>query len=178
MSTEKPISLEALEDRETKADLMLDQTEDSLRQMIESHKLGDSFIDENNCWDESAGKPRLHKGGLESYKFEKDLRRGDSQYFWPKRSVRWVGDDNLCYLLQLYPDHKTEKFFMWSIVSLAPFGFPSPGTFQRLSDISLPMPKEPFDQLLEENFQLLTQEGAKIKTLITSSPTPYHADQL
>lgn len=165
MSAERPIDLK---DKVNNADGILDQTEGSLRQMIESHGLGKSLMDEKNCWDDSAGKPRLHKGGLESYQFEKDHRRGDTQYFWPKRSVRWVGNDNLCYLLQIWPNHETEKFILWSLVSKAPFGFPEPGTFQRSTDINLPMPKEPLDQLLEESFQLLSQEGAKIKTFITS----------
>jgi hypothetical protein len=175
MSTEKPITLE---DKFTKADLILDQTESSLRQMIESHRLGTSLIDEKNGWDESEQKPTLHKGGLETYKFEKDLRRGDGQYFWPRRSIRWVGDDGLCYLLQILPiDVDMEKFSIWSLVTQAPFGFPEHETFQRFTDINLPMPKEPFDQLLEENFQQLSQEGAKIKAFITSTPSPHQGSQ-
>lgn len=171
MSAERPVNVG---DKVSKADLMLDQTEESFRRLIELHRLEGRLMDEKNVWDESIQKPRLQKGGLESYKFEKDHRKGDSQYFWPKRSVRWVGNDDLCYLLQLWPDYKTEKFIMWSVVSTKPFGFPESESFQRLSDINLPMPKEPFDQLLEENFQLLSKEGTKIKTLITSLPNPRH----
>jgi len=173
MSTERPINLED----EIRKDAILDQTEVSLRQMIESHGLGETLMDEKNVWDDSVLKPRLHQGGLESYTFERDHRRGDNQNFWPRRSVRWVGDDNLCYLLQIWPGHETEKFILWSLVSIAPFGFPEHRTFQSFSDISLPMPKEPFDKLLEGNFQLLIQEGEKIKTLTTSSPSPHREIQ-
>lgn len=173
MSAERPIDLK---DKMTKADLILDQTEASLRQMIEAHKLDGSLMDENNHWDDSARKPRLHKGGLESYKFEKDHRRGDSEYFWPRRSIRWVGDDGLSYLLQIFPiDEKMEKFTLWSLVTQTPFGLSEAESSQRFTDINPSMPKESFDNVLEKNFQLLTQEGAKIKTLITSSPTHHHA---
>lgn len=175
MSAEIPISYE---DKINKCDATLDQTEHSLRQLIELHGLEERLMDEKNVWDESTQRPRLHKGGLESYKFEKDHRRGDSQYFWPRRSVRWEGDDGLSYLLQIFPiDVDMEKFSLWSVVSTMPFGLPESETFQSFNDINLSMPKEPFDQLLEENFQLLSQEGTKIKTFITSSPTPHHADQ-
>lgn len=170
MSAERPIDIE---DKVNKADLILNQTEGSLNRMIKSHGFENGLIDENNCWDESRGEPMLHKGGLESYRFEKDHRRGDSQYYWPKRSVRWVGNDKLCYLLQIYLGEDAQAFILWSIVSKAPFGFPEPWTFQKSTDINLPMPKEPFDQLLEENFQLLSEEGARIKTLIASLPNPH-----
>lgn len=175
MSIERPIPSK---ENSARAESVLSQTEGSLRQLIELHRLGESLIDEHDYWDVSASKPKLHHGGLESYTFEKYHRTGDRQSFWPRRSVRWVGDDNLCYLLQLYPNREFEKLIVWSRVGKAPFGSGESETFQDTITIELPMPPDDFNQLVENKFQLLAQEGAKIKTLITSSPNPHRADQL
>lgn len=140
---------------------LLDQIEPSLRLFIENNGIGDRLLDATDPRDDSR-EGRFQVGGAETYQFERYPITGDG---WPNRSVRWRGEDNLYYLLEIYPIVLSTKqdLVMWSVVSFDYAGLHEGRTFQQKEPINLPMPEQDFAKLLQAKHDLLHVEAAKIK---------------
>lgn len=142
---------------------LLTETEPQLRSFIQDHELTSQLIDEDMLWVNVNDKIKFHQGDLQEYTFEKHL---GGHFFGPalRRGIRWYGQDNLHYIIEIFADASKRTFTLGSTVSLYPFGAEPPVAFRAGESLELPLKPELLRQLLENKFKLLVQEAAKIST--------------